>query len=180
MVMSTAVKSDRLKKRFEKWDVNGNGRIEKSDYEAEAHRIIRAFDEDPSSPQARALIDAYISMYEFLATKAGVGANGAMTEDQFLGVVEAQVFAEGDAGFNRVVRPTVAAMVGLCDTDGDGEVSPSEFRKWLEAIGVDASSAVESFRTIDTNGSGTLTVDELVAAVRAYHFGTLDVPLLGH
>ncbi|WP_238412155.1 EF-hand domain-containing protein [Saccharothrix deserti] len=180
MVMSTSVKSDRLKKRFEKWDVDGNGLIEKSDYEAEAHRIIKAFDEDPSSPQARALIDAYISMFEFLATKAGVGANGSMTEDQFLSVVEAQVFAEGDAGFNRVIRPTVAAMVGLCDIDGDGEVSPSEFRKWLEAIGVDASSAVEAFRTIDTSGNGTLTVDELVAAVRAYHFGTLDVPLLGH
>ncbi|MFD0201556.1 MULTISPECIES: EF-hand domain-containing protein [Saccharothrix] len=178
--MSTAVTSDRLKKRFEKWDVDGNGLIERSDYEAEAHRIIAAFGEDPKSPQARALIDAYVSMYEFLATKAGVGANGSMTEDQFLGVVEAQVFAEGDAGFNRVIRPTVAAMVGLCDTDGDGEVSPSEFRKWLEAIGVDASSAVESFRTIDTNSSGTLTVEELVAAVRAYHFGALDVPLLGH
>jgi Ca2+-binding EF-hand superfamily protein len=180
MVMSTTVKNDRLKKRFEKWDVNGNGRIEKSDYQAEAKRIIKAFGEDETSPQARALIDAYTSMFEFLATKAGVGANGAMTEDQFLSVVEAQVFAEGDAGFNRVIRPTVAAMVGLCDTDGDGEVNPSEFRKWLEAIGVDASSAVESFRTIDTNGNGTLTVDELVGAVRAYHFGTLDVPLLGH
>lgn len=180
MVMSTAVKSDRLKKRFEKWDVNGNGSIEKSDYEAEASRIIEAFGEDKSSPQARALIDAYISMYEFLATKAGVGADGSMTEEQFLSVVEAQVFAEGDAGFNRVIRPTVAAMVGLCDTDGDGEVSPPEFHKWLEAIGVDPASAVEAFRTIDSNGNGTLTVDELVAAVRAYHFGTLDVPLLGH
>lgn len=179
MAMTTAVKSDRLKKRFEKWDVNGNGRIEKADYEAEAHRIIDAFGEEPSSPQARALIDSYVAMYEFLASKAGVDANGSMTEDQFLSVVEAQVFAEGDAGFNRVVRPTVAAMVGLCDTDGDGEVSPAEFRRWLEAIGVDASSAVEAFRTIDVNNNGTLTVDELVGAVRAYHFGTLDVPLLG-
>ena len=180
MVMSTSVQNDRLKKRFQKWDVNGNGRIEKSDYEAEARRIIKAFGEDPETPQARALIASYISMFEYLAGKAGVGANGAMTEDQFLDVVEATVFAEGDAGFNRVIRPTVAAMVGLADVDGDGEVSPTEFRKWLEAIGVDASSAVEAFRTIDTNGSGTLTVDELVGAVRDYHFGKLDVPLLGH
>lgn len=180
MVMSTPVKSDRLKKRFEKWDVDGNGRIEKSDYIAEAHRIIAAFGADPASPSARALIDAYTSMFEFLATKAGVGPDGSMSENEYLDVAEAQVFAEGDAGFNRVVRPTVAAMVGLADTDGDGEVSPSEFRKWLKAIGVDDSSAVESFRTIDANSNGTLTVDELVAAVRAYHFGTLDVPLLGH
>ena len=180
MVMSTAVTSDRLKKRFQKWDVNGNGRIEKSDYQAEAERIIEAFGEKPTSPQARALVDAYTAMFEFLAEEAGVGANGAMDEEQFQKAAETTVFASGDAGFNRVVRPTVAAMVGLADTDGDGEVSPSEFAKWLKAIGVDDASAVEAFRTIDSNGSGTLTVDELVAAVRDYHFGKLDVPLLGH
>ena len=180
MVMSTAVTNDRLQKRFEKWDVNKNGSIEKSDYVAEAKRIIAAFGEKPDSPQARALIDAYTSMFEFLADEAGVGPNGSMDAEQFQRAVETTVFAAGDAGFNRVVRPTVAAMVGLSDTDGDGEVSPAEFGKWLKAIGVDDASAVESFRTIDSNGSGTLTVDELVAAVRDYHFGKLDVPLLGH
>ncbi|MCC8249762.1 EF-hand domain-containing protein [Saccharothrix luteola] len=180
MVMPTAVNNDRLKKRFQKWDVNANGTVEKSDFRAEAERIIEAFGEDATSPQARALIDAYLAMFDFFASKTGVGADGAMTEEQFVGVFEAAVHAEGDAGFNRVIRPTVAAMVGLCDTDGDGELSPGEFRKWLEAIGVDASSATESFQLIDTSGNGKLTVAEVVNAVRAYLFGTLDVPLLGH
>lgn len=70
--MTTAVKNDRLKKRFEKWDVNGNGKIEKSDFEAEAGRIINAFGEDPASPQARAVKDSFVAMYEYLASKAGL------------------------------------------------------------------------------------------------------------
>jgi Ca2+-binding EF-hand superfamily protein len=177
--MTTTVKNDRLKKRFEKWDVDANGRIDRSDYEAEARRIIKAFGEDPASPQARAVRDAYIGMYEFLASKAGVGANGSLTEEQFLEVVEAQIFTEGDSGFNRVVRPTIAAILGLCDTDGDGEVNRKEFGKWLDAVGVEQSAVKAAFDAIDTNGSGKLTVDELVAAVRSYHYGTLDVPLLG-
>lgn len=178
--MTAAVKNDRLKKRFAKWDVNNNGRIEKSDYEAEARRIIDAFGEAPASPQARAVVDSFTSMFEYLATKAGVGPDGSMTEQQFIEVTEAQIFQEGDSGFNRVVRPTIAAIVGLCDTDGDGEVSPQEFGKWLDAIGVEPSAIDNAFRAIDVNGNGKLTVDELVHAVRDYHLGKLDVPLLGN
>ena len=177
--MTTAVKNDRLKKRFEKWDVNGNGTIEKADYQAEAKRIVQAFGESADSPQARAVMDAFTSMFEYLAGKAGAGPNGKLTLEQFTEVVEAEIFASGDAGFNRVVRPTIAAIVGLCDTDGDGEVSPREFGKWLDAIGVEPSAAKASFDAIDANHNGKLTVDELVHAVRDYHLGKLDVPLLG-
>jgi Ca2+-binding EF-hand superfamily protein len=177
--MTTAVKNDRLKKRFEKWDVNGNGKIEKSDFEAEATRIIGAFGEDPASPQARAVRDSFVAMYEYLASKAGAGPNGSLSEKQFTEVIEAQIFQEGDAGFDRVVRPTIAAIVGMCDTDGDGEVNQKEFAKWLDAIGVEPSAAAPAFSAIDVNGSGKLTVDELVHAVRDYHLGKIDVPLLG-
>ncbi|MER7858759.1 EF-hand domain-containing protein [Amycolatopsis japonica] len=177
--MTTAIKNDRLQKRFQKWDVNGNGRIEKSDFEAEAERIINAFGEDQTSPQARAVKDSFVTMFEFLADKAGVGPNGSLNERQFTEVIEAQIFQEGDAGFARVVRPTISAIVGLCDTDGDGEVDLREFAKWLEAIGVEASAVAPAFRAIDVNGNGKLTVDELVHAVRDYHLGKSDVPLLG-
>ena len=43
MVMSTPVKSDRLKKRFEKWDVDGNGRIELRDSPSDAIGSIANF-----------------------------------------------------------------------------------------------------------------------------------------
>lgn len=177
--MTTAVKNDRLKKRFEKWDVNGNGKIEKSDFEGEATRIIGAFGEDPASPQARAVRDSFVAMYEYLASKAGAGPNGSLSEKQFAEVIEAQIFQEGDAGFDRVVRPTIAAIVGMCDTDGDGEVNQKEFAKWLDAIGVEPSAAAPAFSAIDVNGNGKLTVDELVHAVRDYHLGKIDVSLLG-
>lgn len=177
--MTAAVKNERLRKRFAQWDVNGNGRIEKSDYEAEAHRIIDAFGEDQSSPKARAVRDTFGKMFEYLANKAGVGPNGSMDEEQFVRVVEAEVFSEGDSGFDRVVGPTIRAIVGLCDQDGDGEVDRSEFNRWLDAVGVDRSSATSAFNAIDTDGSGKLSVDELVNAVRNFHLGRLDVPLLG-
>src|SRR4051812_38544839 len=180
--MTTAVKNERnerLELRFDKWDLDGNGRIERSDLEAEAHRILDALDESPSTPQGRALLDAFTSTYEYLAERAGVGRGGALDRQRFTEVIEAEVFQGGDAGFGRVVRPMIQAILNVCDTDGDGVVNPTEFAKWLGAAGVSSSKAEEAFRLIDTNGDGSLTVDELVSAVKAYHFGTLDVPLLG-
>ncbi|WHT22851.1 EF-hand domain-containing protein [Crossiella sp. CA-258035] len=177
--MTTAVKNERQIQRFKKWDVNGNGRIERSDYEAEAMRIIKAFGESPESPRGRAVRDAFIGMFEYQASEAGVGPNGALTQDQFLAVNEKLMFKDGDVGFSRLLRPTIRAIVDLCDTDGDGEVNPAEFKTWLKAIGVSGADADSAFQAIDTSGNGSLSVDELVNAVRDFHYGTLDVPLLG-
>ncbi|WP_309110867.1 EF-hand domain-containing protein [Saccharothrix sp.] len=177
--MTTAVRNTRLEKRFDKWDVNGNGRIERSDLEAEAQRIVKAFGESPQSPNGRAVIDSFVHTFEYLAQRAGVGPNGALDKGQFLRVIETEVFQSGDAGFGRVVRPMIQSILNLCDTDGDGEVSQAEFGKWMKAVGVDPSQATQSFQQIDVNGNGKLTVEELVQAVKAYHFGTLDAELLG-
>ncbi|WP_433259862.1 EF-hand domain-containing protein [Actinosynnema sp. CS-041913] len=177
--MTTAVKNERLDKRFDKWDIDGDGLIEKANLEGEARRILTAFDETATSPRGHAVLEAFRDMYEHLAERAGVGAGGSLDRQQFLDVIEAEVFQGGDAGFGRVVRPTIQAILDLCDTDGDGEINRAEFTRWLDAVGVDRSQADSAFRAMDLNGNGTLTVEELVAAVKAYHFGTLDVELLG-
>ncbi|TDV57500.1 EF-hand domain-containing protein [Actinophytocola oryzae] len=174
--MTTAVQNDRLRQRFQKWDVNGNGVIERSDYEAEALRILQAFGEPPSSPRGRSLMEAYFELFDRMARAVG---SAEITEDQFIDYIEEQVFSHGDAGFNRVLRPTISAIVNICDTDGDGEVSPAEFGRWLWAVGVPDAQAVETFRRLDKSGNGRLSSDELVVAVRDFHAGKLDIPLLG-
>ncbi|MFI9815092.1 EF-hand domain-containing protein [Saccharothrix variisporea] len=174
--MTTAVKNERLEKRFDKWDVDGNGVIERSDLEAEGHRILKAFGETPSSPQGRAVIDSFVGTFDYLAQKAGTQS---LDRETFLRVIEKEVFQGGDAGFARVVRPMIQSILNVCDTDGDGEINPSEFARWVGAVGVDPSTAKAAFSQVDTNGNGSLTVDELVNAVKAYHFGTLDAELLG-
>ncbi|MFI7677227.1 EF-hand domain-containing protein [Actinophytocola sp. NPDC049390] len=174
--MTTAVKNDRLRQRFRKWDVNGNGVIERGDYEAEATRILQAFGEPPSSSKGRALLDAYLGMFDQMSRKVG---SKEISEDQFVDYVENQMFGQGDAGFNRVLRPTITAIVNICDTDGDGEVSPTEFGRWLKAVGVPDSQARSAFQQLDKDQSGHLSVEELINAVRDFHAGKLDIGLLG-
>lgn len=176
--MKTAVKTDRLRQRFQMWDVDRNGRISRSDYEAEARRIIGAFGETPDSLRGAAVLDAYLRVHDFLAGRTGLG-NRPMTEDQFVAVLENEMFRHGDAGFGKVLRPMVRAVVDLCDTDGDGQVNRAEFRQWLRALGLDQGRADEAFRLLDTDGDGALTADELMRAVKDYYYGDLDIPLFG-
>jgi len=178
--MTTAtIANERITQRFKLYDVDRDNAIERSDLEAEAQRIVQAFGESQDSPRGRAVTEAYRGLWEFMAEKTGVGSNGSINLDQFTTFVQQQIIGPGAAGFARVLRPTVSAMVDLADTDGDHQVNPPEFSRWLNAIGVDRSVAEDVFRRLDTNNDGYLSTDELVDAVRDYHEGRLDVPMLG-
>ncbi|GAA5062216.1 EF-hand domain-containing protein [Streptomyces similanensis] len=178
--MPTDVQLDRVQERFTLWDVNGDGRIDRADLDAEAWRILQAFGESHGTPAARTLTDAYVGLWGFFAGKAGVDEQtGSLTLEQFSLVAQEYVLNNGDAGFARYVQPVIQAIVELVDVDGDGQVSPHEFTSWLDAANVQDIAPEKAFAQIDANGDGQLSVDELVQAVRAYHLGDIDVPLLG-
>lgn len=176
--MAATVSENRLEQRFRLWDVDQDGRVERTDFQAEAERIIQAFGETTDSPRGRAVLDTYLNMYDFLASKAGVGKEG-LSLKQFSDVVNREMIGKGSSGFAQVLRPTIRAIVDLCDVTGDGAINPREFRRWIEAIGGSGGDPDESFRRIDVNGNGTLSVDEIVEAVKQYHYGQSDTALLG-
>ena len=178
--MTTSVQLDRAQKRFDLWDVNGDGQVDRADFDAEAKRILQAFGETPASPAARKMTDAYLGMWSFFADKAGIDEHtGALSPEQFNRIAEQHILENGGAGFARIVKPTIQAIVELVDVDGDGQVNPAEFKSWLDAIGVSDVVPAQAFRQIDADGDGQLSVEELVQAVRAFHLGEIDVPLLG-
>jgi Ca2+-binding EF-hand superfamily protein len=176
--MTNPIAKDRLHRRFAKWDVNGSGTLERSDFQAEASRIVQAFGKQ-GSPQGRALEHAMVDLFDYHAAEAGVPPQGSVNEEQFIDINERLMFSEGESNFNRVLRPVMEALVGLCDNNADGMIDQQEFVQWLAGVGVGQPEAIEAFRQIDTNGDGALSTDELLAAVRAFHYGKLDVPLLG-
>jgi Ca2+-binding EF-hand superfamily protein len=177
--MATAVQEQRLTQRFMLWDTDGDGRIERADCEDEARNILRAFGEPEEASRGHAVVDAYLTMWDYLADRSGVGSRGSMSVEQFNEVAAREIVSRGDAGFSKVLRPTITAIVTMCDTDGDGRVNPDEFRRWLNAMGVPKAQHEESFRRMDADNDGYLSVEELVQAFRYYLEGTLDVPLLG-
>lgn len=175
--MTTTEQEQRLRRRFDLWDRDNNGRIERSDWEAETERLLHAFGESADSPKGRELTSAYLGMWDQLASQAGVKSGESLDFDQFKSVA-AQQLEQGKAGFQQLLQPTIKAILNLCDTDGDGQVSIEEFQRWIKAADGDESRAAEAFRRIDTDGSGHLSVEELTTAVEQFHSGELDFSLL--
>ncbi|MFD3683278.1 EF-hand domain-containing protein [Nocardiopsis sp. NPDC058631] len=175
--MTTAVKaSDRLEERFRLWDHNGNGVIERADFEQEVEGILTRFGVEASAPGAAGLRAAYLGLFDRLAQAAGTEQ---MSKEDFVRAAESEIVSRGDAGFSEVLQPTIQAIMTIADTDGDGRINPSELERWFAAIGLNTEQADEAFREMDTDNDGSLTVTELVAAVRDYHLGKNDIPLLG-
>lgn len=175
--MTTAVKAnDRLEERFRLYDHNGNGVIEREDFEQEIASILDRFGVSSSAPGAAGLRAAYLSLFDRLAQAAGTER---MSKEDFIRAAESEIIARGNAGFAEVLQPTIQAIMAIADSDGDGLISPSELERWLDAMDLSAEQARDAFDKIDTDGSGTLTIVELVAAVRDYHLGKNDIPLLG-
>ncbi|SOD63388.1 Ca2+-binding protein, EF-hand superfamily [Streptomyces zhaozhouensis] len=175
--MPNPVIDARLSKRFDKWDFDRNGVLEREDFEQEAARIARSFGKSATSTEAGALRDAFLGLFDYLSAQSG--GNPTVSRDEFLRSAGDLVYTQGEAAFNRALGPVVSGLVGLADKNNDRLINGDEFAAWLTALGLDATSAKEAFQQVDTDGNGQLTEEELLAAVRQYHFGQLDVELLG-
>ncbi|MFD7663833.1 EF-hand domain-containing protein [Streptomyces sp. NPDC059788] len=162
--------------RFEHFDANKDGRIDRSDFEQEANSLIRAFGADPDSPRALALENSYLAVYEYLVRKAGA-TGGELRREEFVAASKAAITDRGGAGFGEVLAPYAHACANLCDADG--EISQEEYGKWLTVIGVPKEAAAESYRAIDTDKDGKVSVDEFISAIKSYVLGESNIGMLG-
>ncbi|WP_406689885.1 EF-hand domain-containing protein [Saccharopolyspora sp. ID03-671] len=167
----------RIKTRFDRWDRDGRGGLRRDDFEREALRIAAAFDAPPEAPESVRLREALRGLFELCADHAGVSPDAAISEVQFLKISEDLIFEQGEAAFNRALRPVAAGVIGVCDGDGDGRIDRAEFVRWLTALGLDDTQAGAAFEHV-VGGAGTLCLDELLATIRDYHYGRLDVELI--
>jgi UDP-N-acetyl-D-glucosamine dehydrogenase len=163
----------RLRQRFRCWDTDGDGLLAREDFDSEGVRIAVAFGRDPAAPESRVLRDVLLAMFDDLARWAGRDPGERISETQFLSVTENLIYIEGEAAFNRLLRPMVEALIGLCGGDRMGQ---QHFTAWLTGVGVDRADAVAAFTRI--GGGHPLSAAQTLAAVREFHFGRTDVGLL--
>ncbi|HET7191451.1 MAG TPA: EF-hand domain-containing protein [Pseudolabrys sp.] len=76
------------------------------------------------------------------------------------GTLAALISLQGQSA-NRVVGNSPSDLFSQLDTDGDGQISKTEFEQALGAIGVDAQSADALFGKLDANSDGSVTHGEL-------------------
>uniref|UniRef100_A0AAU2JPW4 EF-hand domain-containing protein n=1 Tax=Streptomyces sp. NBC_00049 TaxID=2903617 RepID=A0AAU2JPW4_9ACTN len=163
----------KLERAFAHLDADRSGVIDADDIIALGSRLLSALAEPATSPKATLVMGGLADFWQDLFTELDMDRDGKVTPEEYKEGMT-RLYAQGGPAYDRSFRPMVQAILTIVDTDGDGRISPQEFHKAQEAFDtqLNPADAEALFRRIDADGDGTLTVDELLVAVREYYTGT--------
>ncbi|WP_407564659.1 EF-hand domain-containing protein [Streptomyces sp. 184] len=160
----------KLARRFRTYDTDGDGYIDRADFERAARRLGEEFGHGPDSPARRRVEELCLGVWERLVRAADTDGDGRVDRDEY-----AAAFAAGlletpedfDAGYGEFLE----AVMAIADEDGDGRLDEEEHVRWSGALmNLPAHDARDVFRRLDADGDGRLTTAELLAAIREYYF----------
>lgn len=93
------------------------------------------------------------------------GSSGALSPDTLNALFAAQSSTQSSGTTSQ--SDALKDLFGLLDTNGDGQISKSEFESNLGAGGTNIANADSVFGKLDTNGDGSVSLDELSTALKS-------------
>ncbi|MGW0394398.1 EF-hand domain-containing protein [Streptomyces sp. NPDC003042] len=159
----------KLQRRFDLFDKDGDGQVNKEDYDHLAARLAEAAGSGPDSEPARRLRREYDEGWLRMCKQLGCGADASMDREEFVGAWHG---VQEAYGFTASILPIVDTVIAAMDRDGDGALDAQEFTRWLEAYGVGSGSALEAFERLDRDGDGRISREELAQAFEEFFLST--------
>jgi Ca2+-binding EF-hand superfamily protein len=170
--MTVAEPKDLLDRKFDvcftHGDVNGNGFLEAADALALAARVATYLGEPMGSQKTQKLFQTFENFWKHVSAKMDTDGDGRISPEEWRKGLR-NAFAEDPNGYKEGFRPVAEAIFTICDRDNDGTLEQSEFAKFHEAFGCTSTNSQLAFQHLDTDGDGTLTVEELLNAWHEYY-----------
>ncbi|MEV0248079.1 hypothetical protein AB0H76_15910 [Nocardia sp. NPDC050712] len=160
----------KLARRFETFDFDGDGRIERDDFESSARAVAAEFGCEPDSPAAQRLLHLSMQLWGRLASAGDVNIDRSVDLAEYK-----DAFAEGllvtEETFEQGYRPFLSAIMTIADSDGDGKLNVEEHIRWTGALmHLPAEDAREIHRRLDADGDGFINTDDLLQAIHDFYF----------
>ena len=146
---------------FDHLDADGDGHLSEQDHVLLGRRMSAELGHAPGSEQEQRVTESFLRIWREVHLPHVPEGATAISRAGFLDSVNA-LAADPDA------RAAVAAMaetyLSIVDTDGDGRVSPAEFRVFQRAqfAGLTDEDMDEAFAHLDVDGNGYLSAAEFV------------------
>lgn len=160
----------KLERRFRTFDFDGDGDIDRSDFERSATAVADEFGHAGDSPARARLLELSLGLWDHLAASADADADGSITVSEYQ-----RAFAEGllvtEESFEHGYRPFLEALMDVADVDATGTLSADEHVRWTGALmNLPESDAREIHRRLDIDGDGCISTEDLLTAIHDFYF----------
>jgi Ca2+-binding EF-hand superfamily protein len=156
----------KLDRMFSFIDLNGDGVVAREDFTRRVDALARLKGWESDSPEYTRNRDFALEEWQNLRETADIDDDGSVTREEFLRYAE--VFLDDRDAVRAYARGDVQLLFDAMDTDADGKITREEYRAYLDACGVDSSSADVFFAHADLNEDGRITRSEMSHAMEEY------------
>ncbi|WP_018348619.1 EF-hand domain-containing protein [Longispora albida] len=153
----------RAQARFRMMDVNGNGHLDRRDFELLALQVIEALGEPAQSVKSAALIAGYRDYWHTVIAPMDSDGDGQVSAEEYAqGAVSVAALPGG--------RPQYAAPIAaLADRDGDGMIELDDFVACMTAVGFSPGYSGTLYAELADPTGGRLATGAWVAEISRYY-----------
>lgn len=157
----------RIAARFATFDQDGNGYIDREDFSGAAKALLAEFDTAARSDKGQALYGGAEAFWQGMAGIADRDGDQRISREEFVNGAVKRLRDNPDR-FAEIARPFLHAALDLADPDSDGAATVTDTARVLGCLGVARDVAQAAAATLDTDGDGKVTEDEVVTAFARY------------
>lgn len=160
----------KLARRFRTFDTDGDGYVDRTDFQAACDRLGAAFGLGSDSAELKHLRELSDGLWQHLAQAADANADGRIDLGEYQAAFAAGLLVTPDS-FEAGYVPFLDALMDIADTDGDGKLNRDEQVRWTGALmGLPEPDAREVFGRLDKDTDGLITRDDMLEAIREFYF----------
>ncbi|GHI06916.1 calcium-binding protein [Streptomyces cellostaticus] len=157
----------RIAARFATFDQDGNGYIDREDFNAAAKALLAEFAVPARSDKGQALYAGAEAFWQGMAGIADRDGDQRITREEFVtGAVKR--LRDNPDRFAEIARPFLHAALAVADPDADGHATVPDAARVLRVFHVPEEIAAAAAATLDTDADGKVGETEIVPAFARY------------
>ncbi|BCL28794.1 EF-hand domain-containing protein [Streptomyces aurantiacus] len=153
--------------RFATFDQDGNGYIDREDFNAATKALLAEFGTAARSDRGQALYIGAEAFWQGMAGIADRDGDQRITREEFVNGAVKRLRDNPDR-FAEIARPFLDAALAVADGDGDAVATVDEIARALKALGAPEAVATAAAGALDADGDGRVAEPEIVSAFARY------------
>ncbi|KAB2593546.1 EF-hand domain-containing protein [Streptomyces arboris] len=166
--MDSAEYERKIAHRFAAFDQDGNGYIDRADFNAAAARLLTEFGTTARCDKGQALYTGAEAFWQGMAGIADVDGDQRVTREEFVGGAVKRL-RDNPERFAEIARPFLRAAIAVADSENDGgRASVASVERALKVLGASAEIAGIAAQSLDTDRDGLIAESDVVSALAVY------------